>query len=87
MKLKQRYTSISVSIFKIQIEYIFKILQLQLKRENDLFKEHQAVIKEERKRQNDEISKTIMKQINEIEELKVSIERQSVEARRKRMKV
>ncbi|CAH1730932.1 golgin subfamily A member 6-like protein 6 [Aphis gossypii] len=60
--------------------------KLQLKRENDLFKEHQAIIKEERKRQNDEISKTIMKQINEIEELKVSIERQSVEARRKRMK-
>lgn len=52
-----------------------------------MFKEHQAIIKEERKRQNDEISKTIMKQINEIEELKVSIERQSVEARRKRMKV
>ncbi|XP_025207836.1 golgin subfamily A member 6-like protein 6 [Melanaphis sacchari] len=60
--------------------------KLQLKRENEMFKEHQAIIKAERKRQNDEISKTIMKQINEIEELKLSIERESAEARRKRMK-
>ncbi|XP_026821430.1 golgin subfamily A member 6-like protein 6 [Rhopalosiphum maidis] len=60
--------------------------KLQIRRENELFKEHQAIIKEERKRQNDEISKTIMKQINEIEELKLSVERQSDEARRKRMK-
>ncbi|XP_060857733.1 golgin subfamily A member 6-like protein 22 isoform X1 [Metopolophium dirhodum] len=60
--------------------------KLQLKRENDLFKEHQAIIKEERKKQSDEISKTIMKQINEIEELKLSIERENTEARRKRMK-
>jgi len=52
-----------------------------------MFKEHQAKIKEERKRQNDEISKTVMKQINEIEELKLSIERENIEARRKRMKV
>lgn len=58
-----------------------------MKRENDLFKEHQAIIKEERKRQSDEISKTVMKQINEIEELKLSIERENTEARRKRMKV
>lgn len=58
-----------------------------MKRENEMFKEHQAIIKEERRRQNDEISKTIMKQINEIEELKLSIERENIEARQKRMKV
>lgn len=52
-----------------------------------MFKEHQAIIKEERKRQSDEISKTVMKQIHEIEELKLSIERENTEARRKRMKV
>lgn len=56
-------------------------------RENELFKEHQAIIKEERKRQSDEVSKTVMRQINEIEELKLSIERENTEARRKRMKV
>jgi len=52
-----------------------------------MFKKHQAIIKEERRRQNDEISKTIMKQINEIEEAKLSIERENIAARRKRMKV
>ncbi|XP_022176736.1 golgin subfamily A member 6-like protein 6 isoform X2 [Myzus persicae] len=60
--------------------------KLQLLRENELFKEHQAIIKEERKRQSDEVSKTVMRQINEIEELKLSIERENTEARRKRMK-
>ncbi|KAL5236785.1 hypothetical protein ACI65C_004195 [Semiaphis heraclei] len=60
--------------------------KLQLKRENEMFKEHQAIIKEERIRQNEEISKTIMKQIKEIEEAKLSIERENIAARRKRMK-
>lgn len=58
-----------------------------MKRENEMFKEHQAIIKEERIRQNEEISKTIMKQIKEIEEAKLSIERENIAARRKRMKV
>lgn len=45
------------------------------------------MVKEERKRQNENMSKIILKQYNEIEEMKSSIERESVEIRRKRGEV
>lgn len=44
-------------------------------------------MKEERKKQNDEITKTVLKQMNEIENIKKSIELENVEARRRRKEV
>lgn len=45
------------------------------------------MVKEEHKRKNEEISKIVLKQLNEIEEIKNIIERESVESRRKRGEV
>lgn len=56
---------------------------MQLRHENEMFKKHQMMIKEERKRQNEEMSKIVLKQLNEIEEIKNSIDRESVNAQKK----
>lgn len=48
---------------------------------------HHEMVKEERRKQNEETSKMIQKQINEIDELKRSIEDKTAEARRKRTEV
>lgn len=58
-----------------------------MRRENDLFIKYHELIKEERKKQNDEITKTVLKQMNEIENIKKSIEWENVEARRRRKEV
>lgn len=60
---------------------------MQLRRENEMFKKHHMMIKEERKRQNEEMSKIVLKQLNEIEEIKNSIDRENVKARIKRGEV
>lgn len=65
----------------------YYIIQIQLKREIEMFMKHHTMIKEERQKQSEEISNILMKQINEIEEFKRSIDRETVEARRKRMEV
>jgi hypothetical protein len=46
-----------------------------------------AMIKEERRKQNEEMSNILMKQIKDIEDLKVSVEREKDELRRKRVEV
>lgn len=48
---------------------------------------HEAIIKEERRKQNEEMSNVLMKQIKEIEDLKLSVERENDELRRKRVEV
>lgn len=58
-----------------------------MRRENEMFKKHHRMAKEERKRQNEKMSKIVLKQLNEIEGIKSSIERESVEKRRKRGEV
>lgn len=63
------------------------VIQIQLKREIEMFMKHHIMIKEERRKQNEGISNILMKQINEIEEFKRSIDRETNEARRKRMEV
>jgi len=60
---------------------------MELRREDEMFKKHHTMIKEERRKQNEEISKTIMKQIEEIQTIKRSIELENAEARRKRAEV
>lgn len=52
-----------------------------------MFMKHDAMIKEERKKQNNELSNILMKQMKEIEDLKLSIERKNCESRRKREEV
>lgn len=52
-----------------------------------MFKKHHAMIKEERRRQAEEMSMTVMKQIDEIQKIKRSIELENFEARRKRAEV
>ncbi|VVC27655.1 Hypothetical protein CINCED_3A004236 [Cinara cedri] len=58
--------------------------KIQLTHENEKFKKHQAIIKEERRKLSEAITNKVMQQIREIEELKQSIERQNAEVRRKR---
>lgn len=60
---------------------------MQLRRENEMFKKHHMMINEERKRQNEEMSKIVLKQLNEIEDIKNSIDRENVKARKKREEV
>lgn len=60
---------------------------MQSRREDEMFKKHYAIIKEERRRHSEEISKTVMKQIDEIQTIKRSIEFENAEARRKRAEV
>lgn len=52
-----------------------------------MFIKHDAMIKEERRKQNEEMSNILMKQIKEIEELKLTNERKNDELRRKRVEV
>lgn len=58
-----------------------------MRRENDVFMKHYLTIKEERKKQEDEKSRIQAKQIKEIEDLKLLVERQNDESRRKRFEV
>jgi len=60
---------------------------MQLRREDEMYKKHHAMIVEERKRHSEEISKTVMKQIDEIQTIKRSIEFENAEAQRKRAEV
>uniref|UniRef100_A0A2S2QYS1 Uncharacterized protein n=1 Tax=Sipha flava TaxID=143950 RepID=A0A2S2QYS1_9HEMI len=59
--------------------------KIQLRRENEMFMKHDAMIKEERRKQNNEMSNILMKQMKEIDDLKLSIERKNYESRRKRV--
>lgn len=52
-----------------------------------MYIKHHAMIKEERKKLSEAISQMVLKQINEIEEFKHTVERESAEARRKRAEV
>lgn len=52
-----------------------------------MFIKYNELIKEERKKQNDDAFKTVLKQMNEIEKNKKSIEKKNVEARRRRVEV
>lgn len=60
---------------------------MQLRRDNERFMERDAMIKEERRKQNEEVSNILMKQIKEIEDSKLSVEREKDELRRKRIEV
>lgn len=52
-----------------------------------MFLKHQAMIKEQRRRQCEEITDMVLKQKKEIEEIQRNIERESAETRRKRLEV
>lgn len=58
-----------------------------MKREAEMFMKHHEMIKEERKRQSEETSKMVLKQMNEIDDIKRHMERESIEARRRRVDV
>ncbi|XP_050431290.1 calponin homology domain-containing protein DDB_G0272472-like [Adelges cooleyi] len=59
--------------------------KMRLKRENELFARHQATIRKERQRQNEEMSKIVSKQMDDIEEMKRLIAQKSDRARRERL--
>lgn len=60
---------------------------MKIKRENELFMEQQKTIKEERKRQNEEIAVIVLKQMSEIEKMKQLAQQELDTARRKRIEV
>uniref|UniRef100_A0A2S2QSF2 Uncharacterized protein n=1 Tax=Sipha flava TaxID=143950 RepID=A0A2S2QSF2_9HEMI len=59
--------------------------KMQLRHDNEWLMKRDAMIKEERRKQNEEMSNILMKQIKDIEDLKVSVEREKDELRRKRV--
>lgn len=52
-----------------------------------MFKKNHMIIKKEHKTDNEKISKIVLKELNEIEEIKNAIERKNNEERRKRGEV
>lgn len=74
-------------LLEIKFKKTFNFLQNQLRRENEMFMKYHEMIREERKKQNAEMSKMILKQMNEMEELKRSMERKTDEKRQKQVEV